>query len=104
MARLATKLGIDVRLRPTDGGGTTAVVLLPASLLAGTAIGMGPASITPPESPVRGAGAPLTGPPARSSGLLGGGGADPQRGDHEALLALSDFQRAQQRPGPGEDT
>ncbi|MET8749704.1 ATP-binding protein, partial [Streptomyces sp. NPDC004667] len=74
VSRLSSRHGVRVRLRPSPYGGTTAVVLLPNSLLQGAIEpGPGPAPTTPdpdpdPASPA-GAGAGQPEPPAAVSAV-----------------------------------
>jgi signal transduction histidine kinase len=64
VGRLAAKLGAAVHLRPTDRGGITSVIHLPASLLAAAAASEPPPA--PPAAPAAAAdgGRPVTPPPA----------------------------------------
>jgi signal transduction histidine kinase len=84
VGRLAAKLGAAVHLRPTDGGGITSVIHLPASLLAAAAASEPPP--VPPAAPA--AAAPAARPTAPPSAATPIGTRPATTVNADALAAL----------------
>ncbi|GHH86688.1 histidine kinase [Streptomyces sulfonofaciens] len=117
VGRLSQRHGIRIQLRPSDSGGTTALVMLPVDVAQGGRRGPGKAGAPAAGAPAAaqaaaGAAAARRGAGAAAPGASGSRvGAGPERGQvgagsapRAALPSRDTGPQAPQRPGPGGDS